>query len=928
MAKEVPHMSSPRSIRRLVKLLLVISVTFVAFAYPSGASADTLYAATGSNNAAANLYTVDSTTGAATLVAPIMVGATQVTHLSDLAVDPTDGTMYGFANSDWCCSPGDFDDGTLMTIDKVTGAATVVGTVGGVQLRASDLTFDRFGTLYAWSAGCGNDEGCDTNASDLFTLDTSTGAATKVGESGTIGFQTGLASDSKGRMYMKDFEAVFQVSPFTGHAFSPADLSNGNTGGLMTFGPGDVLYTAPRGAFTQFQLQTLNPGTGAVANVGSPNTLTNVSALEWDLTTPTAPSQADLSLGLSVTNSAPTAETNVTFTVTLTNNGPSTATSVFVVDLLPSGFTYVSHTAAQGSYTPSSGTWSVGSLASSTSTTLDIVATVHATGIHTNTAEVTATGTYDTDSVPRSSEGDTFDSARSAPAGTNTLYASTGQGPHFCDGEGNRYEDGSPASLYEVDPNDVSPAGSLAFRKVADIAIGGTQAHHVSGIAVHPSTGVLYGFMNTQEPIDCNLAPTGSGTLITIDKTTGAATAVGSMGAAAIVAPDIAFDPFGTLYAWDRTGTDLYTLDTSTGTATKVAECSCFPGSRIGLAVDSAGRMYLKEFSQLVRANQFTGQLFGGVGLSNIDPRDMLAFGPNDVLYSGSRNTPNFTSPQTFGLYTIDPSDGTTTLLDENSLQNVSALTWDMGTITPPVVADLSLDKTVDDATPDNFFQNVTFTITVSNASLNNATGVKVRDQLPSGLTYVSDNPSAGTYDETTGIWDVGTITASDSETLEIVAQVQTNCCGANNAEVVDSTTYDSNSVPGSGAGDTFDTLTLTPTANPAVDVAADVAVSGPSKANATSKGFSVLLRNAGTANVAVNGSHLDVELNGNGSAASCKAFSTTLKPGRSVRAHCTANIATLGLSPGQQVTYTGTVDVPTDGFTNNDSDSEVRTTS
>ena len=29
-----------------------------------------------------------------------MIGATQVTNLTALAVDPTDGTMYGFANSD------------------------------------------------------------------------------------------------------------------------------------------------------------------------------------------------------------------------------------------------------------------------------------------------------------------------------------------------------------------------------------------------------------------------------------------------------------------------------------------------------------------------------------------------------------------------------------------------------------------------------------------------------------------------------------------------------------------------------------------------------------------------------------------------------------------------------------------------------------
>ena len=459
------------------------------------------------------------------------------------------------------------------------------------QLRASDLTFDRFGTLYAWSAGCGNESDCDTNASDLFTLDTSTGTATKVGESGTVGFSTGIASDANGRMYVKDFEAVFQVSPFTGHAlvhaFSPADLNNSNTGAVLTFGAGNVLYTGNRGGTsTQFQLQTLNPGTGTVTNIGSPNGVLGVSSLEWDLTTPTAPNQADLSLDLSVSNATPTAETDVTFTVTLTNSGPSTATFVKVEDLLPSGFTFVSASPDQGSYSSSTGIWDVGNLGSSTSTMLDIVATVHSTGIHTNTAQVSLTGTYDTDSVPGSSEGDTFDSARSAPAGTNTLYASSGQGPHFCTSS-EIYEDGSPASLYEIDPNDTNPAGTLGFRKVADITLGGTPALHVSGLAVHPTTGVLYGFLNTQDPIDCNLAPSGSGTLITIDKATGAATVVGSMGAADIVATDITFDPFGTLYAWDKVGTDLYTLDTTTGAATQVAECSCFPGDRIGLAVDS-----------------------------------------------------------------------------------------------------------------------------------------------------------------------------------------------------------------------------------------------------------------------------------------------------------------------------------------------------
>ena len=246
-----------------------------------------------------------------------------------------------------------------------------------------------------------------------------------------------------------------------------------------------------------------------------------------------------------------------------------------------------------------------------------------------------------------------------------------------------------------------------------------------------------------------------------------------------------------------------------------------------------------------------------------------------------------------------------------------------------PAGSDLALAKSVSDATP-NVGDTITFTVTLNDNGPATATNVSVQDLLPAGLTFVSDNPSQGSYEDTTGIWDVGTILDTESETLEIVATVHTNCCGANIAEVSDSTTYDTNSVPGSGDsnGDTYDSVTVTPDANPLIDAAADVAVSGPSKANATSKGFTVLIRNAGSQNFTLTNANLETSLNGNESAVSCKAFSATVKPGRSVRVHCSANIATLGLTPPQTVTYSATVDVPTDGFTQNDEDSEVRATS
>jgi len=80
----------------------------------------------------------------------------------------------------------------------------------------------------------------------------------------------------------------------------------------------------------------------------------------------------------------------ITFIVTLTNTGPNSATTVQVTDQLPAGLTFVSATPSQGTYTPSSGLWNVGTVASGTSRTLAIVATVVSTAAQTNTATVTS----------------------------------------------------------------------------------------------------------------------------------------------------------------------------------------------------------------------------------------------------------------------------------------------------------------------------------------------------------------------------------------------------------------------------------------------------------------------------------------------------------------------------------------------------------
>ncbi|WP_431241343.1 PKD domain-containing protein [Flavobacterium sp. P21] len=85
-------------------------------------------------------------------------------------------------------------------------------------------------------------------------------------------------------------------------------------------------------------------------------------------------------------------------------------------------------------------------------------------------------------------------------------------------------------------------------------------------------------------------------------------------------------------------------------------------------------------------------------------------------------------------------------------------------------VVDLSLQKTVSPTTV-SINDNVTFTIAVTNSGPNNGTGIRVLDHLPPGYTYISDN-SAGKYNPSTGIWNIGNLNNGNSISLQITAKV------------------------------------------------------------------------------------------------------------------------------------------------------------
>lgn len=85
--------------------------------------------------------------------------------------------------------------------------------------------------------------------------------------------------------------------------------------------------------------------------------------------------------------------------------------------------------------------------------------------------------------------------------------------------------------------------------------------------------------------------------------------------------------------------------------------------------------------------------------------------------------------------------------------------------------ADVALSKTVDNASPEEL-DAIVFTITVTNNGPSVVTSLEVLDALPTGLNFDFATPSQGTYDDTTGLWMVGTLGVGSNATLQLGAIV------------------------------------------------------------------------------------------------------------------------------------------------------------
>jgi uncharacterized repeat protein (TIGR01451 family) len=534
------------------------------------------------------------------------------------------------------------------------------------------------------------------------------------------------------------------------------------------------------------------PGNAANSNgtggIGSADADTTQDAADEDdgddaLTVPVQVS--DLSLTKTVSNATPNVGSNVTFTITVNNAGPSDATGVTVTDQLPSGYTYVSDNGA-GAYNSTTGIWTIpGTIANGGSATLTITATVLATGVYSNVAAITTSGSTDPDSAP----GNAANS--NGTGGIGSADADTTQ-------DAADEDDGDDALTVPV--------------QVSDLSLTKTVSNAT------PNVG-----SNVTFTITVNNAGPDAATGVTVtDQLPSGYTYVSDNGAGAYNSTTGIWTIPGTIANGGSATLTITATVLATGVYSNVAAIttsgSTDPDSAPGNAANSNGT--------------------GGIGSADADTTQDAA----------------------------DEDDGD------------DALT------VPVQVSDLSLTKTVSNATP-NVGSNVTFTITVNNAGPSDATGVTVTDQLPSGYTYVSDN-GAGAYNSTTGIWTIpGTIANGGSATLTITATVLATGVYSNVAAITTSGSTDPDSAPGNAANsngtggigsadadttqdaadedDGDDALTVPA---PIIDLSVSKAVSNATPAAGSTVTFTITVSNAAGFNNATGVSVTDVVPSGYGS--------------------------------------------------------------
>ncbi|HRK72627.1 MAG TPA: DUF11 domain-containing protein, partial [Rhodothermales bacterium] len=647
-------------------------------------------------------------------------------------------------------------------------------------------------------------QGTYNTGSNVWTIgDLATGRSVVMQFTGTIA-AAGSVTNTASVTYANDPQAANNSSSATVNATQASDIAVSktadklvvNTNEVVTFtvtatnnGPNDataltITDLLPTATYTILSsspsLGSYNPTTGAWTiaglSVGSTailqiaarvlvtgtigNTATVTSVTPSDLITANntasvtlnSSTASDLALTKTVDRLVANVNDVVTFTVTLRNNGPNAATSVNVNDVIPAGFTLVQSSATQGTY--AANVWAVGDVPVGTVATLQLAGRVTVAGPISNTASVSHAN--DPITVNNSSTA-TVNAAQAADIAVtkavDKLVVNTNEVVTFT------------VTARNNGPNDASVVRLTDLLPSANFTI----------VTASPSVGTYnngsglwdVGALTVGQTATLQIAAR----ILTAGALTNTVTRTATTPADPISANDVAM---ATINA--ATGADMQIIKTVDKAAPTTGETVTFTvtvrnnGPNTATAVTVTDIFPGTTQLTLLQANVTRGTYNSGALPHLWTLGDMV---------TGQTETLTLTARVVGSGSIVNTAAVNTTTTDPVSSNNSSSASVNAGNN-----ADISVAKTLDKLTA-NTSEVVTYTVTVRNNGPAQATGLTVRDLLPTGVQYLNATATQGGYVSGSGDWSIGTLPAGQAVVLQIAARVTSTSGSITNTAIV-----------------------------------------------------------------------------------------------------------------------------------------------
>ena len=501
---------------------------------------------------------------------------------------------------------------------------------------------------------------------------------------------------------------------------------------------------------------------------------------------------ADLALAKTVDRSAPNEGDALIYSIVITNQGPSDTTGVTVSEPLTNGVTYVSNAVSQGSYNSGSGIWTVGDLDAGESAKLWIAATVDA-GTKgrsiTNWSRITATDLPDPVAANDQDSATVYVSALIVTKVSDVMgYAIPGSNIVYTMVVSN-----SGASTHSnVVVTDLAPAGTTYVADSLEVTGPNWAAVNVrdefNAQAYTNEDGTMDWNADWQENDPAGAAgpvgdyvgvTTGGGRLFLHWAYVGDERAWRAADLSGYASAVLRYD-------WQTVnlaGGQTVSVLVSTNGAAPFVEVGNYSGTSSG-SEEIDITPFMSTNTTVRFENLSVNWDNGDYGyLDNVEMAAMtlttntVSGGGPPTLATNRTLRPGEVLTLTFEV-AVDNPCGVTQIVNTVSVTSDQTSTNVTATVSDPVAyTDLALVKTVDGSHPAEG-DRVAYTIVVTNKGPIGATGLQVVEPLTNGLTYVSDAPSQGTYDDATGLWNVGALAVGNTASLVITADVEAGTAG------------------------------------------------------------------------------------------------------------------------------------------------------